>query len=149
MGKAKIRTAEEIGAKWKEVTPGRRAYYEAGIDDPLEDWETNTKLASAAFKAAVSAPDMLTRFLGGVARAGTAKWKRKAKEVGPSRFAEGVAVAEDDFVAGFAPHQAVIAGTEIPDRKPRGDPANYERSKAIGTALHKKRLALIGAGASK
>lgn len=147
MAKPKIRSAEEIGAKWKEVTPGRVGYYEAGIEDPLEDWETNTKLAGAGFKGAVSAPDMLARFLGGVAKAGTAKWKRKAKAVGPSRFTEGVAVAEEDFISGFAPHQAVIAATEIPERKPRGDPANWKRSEKIGVALHKKRLALIGAGA--
>lgn len=149
MPKPKIRTAEEIGAKWKEVTPGRVAYYESGIEDPLEDWETNTKIASAAFKAAVAAPDMQARFLGGVAKAGTAKWKRKAKAIGPRRFSEGVEVAEEDFVTGFEPMQAVIAATEIPERKPRGDPANWERSKKIGAALYKKRLALIGAGATK
>ena len=149
MAKAKIRSAEEIADKWAEITPGRSGYYAAGVEDPLEDWETNTSLAQAAYKAAVSAADIAARFLGGVKRAGTAKWKRKAMAVGPSRFSEGVAVAKDDFRTGFAPHQAVIAATEIPDRKPRGDPANYERSKKIGTALHKKRLALIGAGGGK
>jgi len=146
MAKAKIRSVEEIAAKWKEITPGRRAYYEAGIKDPLEDWETNTALAQAAYKAAVGAADIGARFLGGVKRAGTAKWKRKAMAVGPDRFASGVEVAEEDFKTGFAPHQAVIAATDIPDRKPRGDPGNYERSKKIGTALYQKRLALIGAG---
>ena len=149
MAKSKIRSAEDIAKKWAEITPGRREYYAAGIEDPLEDWETNTTLAQGAYKAAVSAIDIGARFLGGVKRAGTAKWKRKAKAVGPSRFAEGVAVAEDDFRTGFAPFQAVIAATDIPDRKPRGDPANYERSKKIGAALNKKRLALMGAGGGK
>lgn len=149
MAKAKIRGVEEIASKWKEVTPGRVGYYEAGIDDPLEDWETNTKLAQAAYKGAISAVDIAARFVGGVAKAGTAKWKRKAKAVGPSRFTEGVAVAEEDFKEGFAPHQAVIAATDLPERKPRGDPANWKRSEAIGKALNKKRLALIGAGAGK
>ena len=149
MAKAKIRSAEEIADKWAEITPGRSAYYAAGVEDPLEDWETNTVLAQAAYKAAVMAADIGARFLGGVKRAGTAKWKRKAMAVGPSRFSEGVGVAKDDFRTGFAPFQAVIAATDIPDRKPRGDPANYERSKKIGTALNKKRLALIGAGGGK
>lgn len=146
MAKAKIRSVEEIAAKWKEVTPGRAGYYEAGIENPLEDWETNTKLAQGAYKAAVTASDIAARFIGGVARAGTAKWKRKAMAVGPRRFTEGVAVAEEDFRIGFAPHQAVIAATELPERKPRGDPANWGRSEVIGKALNKKRLALIGAG---
>jgi hypothetical protein len=149
MAKAKIRSSEEIAKKWARVTPGRSADYAEGIENPLEDWERNTVLAQAAYKAGISAVDIAARFLGGVKRAGTAKWKRKAKAVGPTRFAEGVAVAEDDFRMGFDPFQAVIAATDIPDRKPRGDPANYERSKKIGTALNKKRLALLGAGGGK
>ena len=149
MAKAKIRSAEEIAKKWAEITPGRREYYEAGIEDPLEDWETNTTLAQGAYKAGISAVDIAARFLGGVKRAGTAKWKRKAKAVGPARFAEGVAVAEDDFKTGFAPFQAVIAATELPERKTRGDPGNRKRSEAIQIALNKKRLALMGAGGGK
>jgi len=146
MAKAKIRSAEEIAKKWARVTPGRATDYAAGITDPLEDWERNTTLAQAAYKAAISTVDIAARFVGGVKRAGTAKWKRKAEAVGPTRFSEGVAVAEIDFKTGFEPFQAVIAATDIPDRKPRGDPANYERSRKIGAALNKKRLALMGAG---
>lgn len=146
MAKPKIRPVEDIAGKWKEITPGRRGYYEANVADPLEDWETNTALAQAAYKGAVTAVDIAARFLGGVKRAGTAKWKRKAMAVGPGRFAEGVEVAEEDFKDGFAPFQAVIAATDIPERKPRGDPANYERTKKLGVELYKKRLALIGAG---
>lgn len=146
MAKAKIRSSEEIAEKWAEITPGRREYYEAGIDAPLEDWETNTLLAKVAYKAGIGAVDILARFAGGVKKAGTAKWKRKAKEVGPARFAEGVGVAKDDFKTGFEPFQAVIAATELPERKMRGDPANRKRSEVIQIALNKKRLALIGAG---
>lgn len=149
MAKAKIRSAEDIAEKWARVTPERRSDYEAGIADPLEDWETNTVLAQAAYKAGISAVDIAARFLGGVKRAGTAKWKRKAQAVGPTRFAEGVAVAKDDFRTGFAPFQAVIAATELPERKMRGDPGNRKRSEVVQVALNKKRLALMGAGGGK
>ncbi|TSA40265.1 hypothetical protein D4Q85_00065 [bacterium] len=146
MGKAKIGGIDDITAKFVEVTPGRSAYYEAGVKNPLEDWEANTVAAAAAYKAAVGAADIMRRFTGGAKKAGTAKWKRKAAEVGVDRFGPGVIASEADFKEGFEPFVAVIAGTEMPERKPRGDPANYKRSEAIGTALFKKRLALIGAG---
>lgn len=149
MAKAKIRSVEDIAKKWTRVTSDRGTDYAAGIEDPLEDWETNALLAQAAYKAGVSAVDIMARFVGGVKRAGTSKWKRKAKAVGPTRFAEGVAVAEEDFKTGFAPFQAVIAATELPERKMRGDPANRKRSEAIQIALNKKRLALMGAGTGR
>jgi len=146
MVKAKIGSIEEITKKFIEVTPGRAPYYESGIEDPKEDWETNTVLASSAYKAAVTAVDIAKRFTGGVKKAGTAKWQRKARELGVDRFGPGVIAAEGDFKTGFDPFVAVIAATEMSARKPRGDPANYKRVEEIGTALFKKRLALIGAG---
>ena len=149
MAKAKIRSVDDIAEKWARVTPDRRADYEVGITDPLEDWEKNTTLAHAAYKAGVSAVDIAARFIGGVKRAGTEKWQRKSKAVGPGRFAEGVAVAKDDFKTGFAPFQVVIATTELPERKMRGDPGNRKRSEVIQIALNKKRLALMGAGGGK
>jgi len=148
MAKPKIRSIDEITKKYIEVTPGRAPFYESGVTDPLEDWEVQTVAAAAVFKAAVTAPDIGKRFAGGAKRVGTAKWKRKAIEVGVDRYGPGVLAAEADFKTGFEPFVSVIAATEIPERKPRGDPANYKRVEAIGTALFKKRLALIGAGGS-
>lgn len=146
MGKAKIGSVDDIAAKFGEVTPGRAPYYASGVENPLEDWETQTAAAMGAFKAAVSAADIGKRFAGGVRKAGTSKWKRKAIEVGVDRYGPGVMASVQDFKDGFEPYAAVIAATEMPDRKPRGDPGNYKRAEAIGTALFKKRLALIGAG---
>lgn len=148
MAKPKIGSIDEITNKFIEVTPGRAPYYESGVRDPKEDWEAATVAAAKAFKAAISAPDIERRFSGGAKKAGTAKWQRKAIDVGVGRFGPGVLAAEADFKAGFEPYVATIAAVEMSERKPRGDPANYKRSEEVGSALHKKRLALIGAGAS-
>lgn len=146
MAKAKVRGTDEITKKFIEVTPGRSAYYAAGVEDPLEDWETNTVLSMAAFKSAVAAADIGKRFVGGAKRAGTAKWKRKSVDIGVDRFGPGVSASELDYKAGIEPYVAVIGATELTGRKPRGDPANLKRVEEVATALHRKRLALIGAG---
>jgi len=146
MAKAKVRSTDEITKKFIEVTPGRSGYYAVGVENPLEDWEANTVSAMLAYKAAVTAGDIGKRFVGGAKRAGTAKWKRKAVDVGVDRYGPGVAASEADFRVGIEPYVAVIAATDMPDRKPRGDPENMKRVTAIATALHAKRLALIGAG---
>jgi len=148
MPRVKAPSAAEIAEKWAGVTPGRASYYEAGVTSPAEDWEKNTAAQASNFKAAVQAADIDKRFSGGVHKAGTAKWQRKAKDVGVSRFGTGVSAAKGDMSAGVEPYVAVINATDLPSRKPRGDPGNMERVKAIATALHTKRLALIGAGVS-
>lgn len=145
MAKSKVATIEEITKKWLEITPTRVSYYEAGINTPDEDWATNTIAAMGAYKGAVQAADIGRRFAGGVKKVGTEKWKRKALELGVDRYGPGVLAAGDDYKAGFAPFIEVIEGTDLPDRKPRGDPANIERVKKLADALFKKRLALIGA----
>lgn len=147
MPKPEVPSAEDVAKKWKEETPRRATYYEKNTPVKADLWETNTEAAAPNYKAAVSSPDIDKRFKGGVKRAGGAKFKRKVEAVGISRFGPGVEAAEEDMKNGVDPYLAVIAATEIGARKPRGDPANYERVKKIGDALHAKRLALLAAGA--
>lgn len=140
-----IKSIEEIAAKWAEVTPGRATYYEKYASVAGADWESGATAAKGAFKSAVTAAGIESRYAGGIKKAGGAKYERKVKAVGVSRFGPGVAAATEDMKAGFAPHRDVIAA-EVPKLKPRGprgDPANYGRSEQLGKALAKKRLALI------
>jgi len=145
MAKILLRPVDDIAKKWAEVTPGRATYYEAGVKAPLKDWATETSAASATYKAAVTAPNIDKLFLGGVKRAGTPKWQRKATELGVPRFGPGVAAALPDYKEGWAPYHEELSRLEIPERGPRGSDANYEIVKKIGMALFKKRLALRAA----
>jgi hypothetical protein len=142
MVKLTLRSLDEIAKKWVEVTPARAAYYEAGVKAPKQDWATEAAAAAPVFKAAVSNPAIDKLFTAGVKRAGTPKWQRKATTVGVSRFGPGVTAAQPDYASGFGPYHDELTKIEVPERKPRGDEANYERVKAIGKALNKKRLAL-------
>lgn len=146
MGNVKIGSIDDIGKKYIDVTPGRSQYYQAGVEHPKADWEAGAAAAVPNLKAAVSAANFGQRVLGGIKKAGTAKWQKKATTLGVSRYGPGVQAAGDDYKAGFAPFQAVISGTTLPERRPRGDPANNQRSAAMGAALTAKRIALLGAG---
>ena len=142
----KIASAAEIAAKWVEVTPGRSRYYETNTPASASDWEANTKAAESIYAAAISAAGVSKRFAGGVAKAGAAKFARKVTALGVSRFGPGVQAAVSDMQAGFDPYVAIIAAISLPKKGPRGDSANYARVAAVGDPLHKKRLALLGAG---
>jgi hypothetical protein len=145
MPKLAVKPLDKIVKKWVEVTPGRAPYYEAGVTEPLRDWAANASAAAPAYKAAVTAPNIDKLFTGGIKKAGTGKWQRKAKEVGVGRFGPGVTAAEPDYKDGFGPYADELAKTEVPARGPRGSDQNFEKVKAIGKALLAKRLALRAA----
>ena len=142
-----VPSADVIAKKWVDVTPARASYYEEEAPKAGNLWETNTIGAKGTYKAAVADPKISDRFAGG-ARGKAEKFARKVTDVGVGRFGPGVSAAEADMEAGFDPYAAVLAGITVSDRKPRGDPANYNIVKEIGDPLHKKRLALLGALAS-
>jgi len=136
----------DIVAKWVEETPRRAAYYERETPKAAERWEERARGAGPTYKSAVTAPDIEKRFTGGIKRVGAAKFRRKVLAVGVARFGPGVTAAKEDYDAGFGPYVDVLKVIDVPARKPRGDPANYDRVRVIGTELNKKRLALLAAG---
>lgn len=145
MVKATVPTADTVAKKWVEVTPGRASYYEANAPAAAGKWEANTKAAASNYKAAIQAGNIGQMFAGGVAKAGSAKFARKVTALA-GRFGPGVSAAQQDMATNVAPYLTVISQTDLSERKPRGDAANYSRVKAIGDALHAKRLAQAAAG---
>lgn len=136
----RIKSLDKIKEKWAKVTPERAPYYEEGISAPARDWKEEAVKGQAAYEAAMRDPKVLALRRANIEKAGTEKWQRKAKAVGPTRFREGVPAAEEDFGTGFAPYHATISAVVLPEKGARGDPKNYARVKAIGDALHKKRM---------
>ena len=135
-----IKSLAAIREKWTRVTPGRIEDYKLGIQNPKRDWQEETAAADTNYKAAVDAAHAKGMFKKGVEACGTAKWKDRSLKKGPGRFGEGVYIAGPDYEKGFSPYRETIAGTDLPDRFPRGDPRNYDRVRAVGTALHDKRV---------
>ena len=147
MGKITVKSAAEVAQKWADVTPGKASYYEVEAPAAAEEWERATAAAGAVYKAGIAVAGIEKRFVGGVKRAGAAKFRRKVTDVGVSRYGPGVGAAKADMEAGFAPYRDVLDGMDIPDRGPRGSPGNYAIVEKVGTALHKKRLAVLAATA--
>jgi len=135
-----IRPLADIARKWGEVTPARASEYQAGVQNPKRDWAENTAAAEGAYEDGVQAAIQDKRFGRGVRDAGTGKWQKKAVELGVARWPAGVRAAQSDYQNGFAPYHDVIARTTLPPRFGRGDPRNYQRSEAMGTALHEARV---------
>ena len=142
-----VKSASDIAKKWAEVTPGKAGYYQAEAPAAAAEWEANTVAAGPVYMAGIQVAGIQQRFVGGVKRAGAAKFSRKVTSVGVARYGPGVAAAKEDMAKGVAPFLAILDGLEIPDRGPRGSPGNYAIGQKVGDALHKGRLALLAATA--
>ena len=123
--------------KWKRRASVAAPDYEAGIDNPRTSWEESTLKAADSQAKGVQQAIANKSFEKGIKKAGNAKWQQRAKQLGAQRFAEGVAVAEDAYKAGFQPYKEAIERVSLPPKGPKGDPRNYARVAAIGEALRK------------
>ncbi len=135
-----IRSITEIANKWKTVTPQRAEVYRNNVTSPLRNWEQETLAAKERQKEGMRKAIEEDRIAKGVAKAGQGKWSKNTQAKGPSRWVEGVGLAEADYATGFAPFRDVIEQTDPGPRFAKGDPRNWERSKKIGLALHQKKI---------
>ena len=134
---AEIRSAEEQASKWANVTPGRSAEYQKGVQAPKRDWGTATKAALEAYKAGLTASVAKGSWLKGVTRAGTGKWQANSVSKGVQRWGPGVQLAQDDYQRAIGPYNEAIRRTTLPPRFARRDPRNLERVRVIVEALVK------------
>jgi len=135
-----IRSTAENAAKWKRRTENAGAEYEQGVNNPKKDWAAETAKAEGNYEKGVQAAITKKRFGKGVVKAGNAKWKNGAVQKGVQRFGPGVQASGDNYAKGFSPYAEVIKNTTLPPRYPKGDPRNFDRVKAMGTALHNKKV---------
>ena len=132
---ANIKDISASAGKWQRRSSVASPDYQAGVQSPRTSWAQASIAAASAFKSAVVAAANAGRYEGGVKAAGDEKWRTGAMEKGPSRFAEGVALAVGDWERGFSPFQSTIAALTLPARGPKGSPQNLQRVAAVAAAL--------------
>lgn len=140
-----VKSAGASADKWSRNAANASGDYKKGVQSPRRSWAGATAAAADAWQQGVTEAASNGRFESGVQSAGDAKWSRKASQVGAQRYGSGVQAAKGDYQAGFAPYASVIEGVTLPPRGPKGSPGNYERTSAIGKALHDAKVG--GAGA--
>jgi hypothetical protein len=133
-----------IVEKWMRVSAASEESYKEGIQNPRKDWARETALSESNYKAAVTKAASEGRFGKGVRQAGTEKWQRNAIAKGPARWSQGINLSSDAYSTGFAPYRQVIESTKLPDRRPKGDPANIDRVRVMAAALHEAKIRMKG-----
>lgn len=95
--------------------------------DAASNWETGVQeaISEGRFAEGVNNP--------------TRSWQETTLEVGPQRFAQGVQRSQQTWQDAFSDFADVLEGLNLQPRGSRGSAANYERSRAVGEALHNAR----------
>jgi len=139
-----IKSMDRIKSKWKDVAGRSGDQYTEGVKNPRKDWKKSTQAANANWKAGTQQAITRDSFKSGVDRSSTETWQDGAINKGASRYGAGIELGQDAYAKGFEPYANVIAATTLPDRKPKGDPANITRVSVMAKALHDKKLSLSG-----
>lgn len=132
--------------KWASRAAASSAEFAQNASSAASEWESNAIAAASNYKAAVTAGNIEQRFAGGIRRSGAARYADRVQSVGATRYSQGVSEGQGQYAARVTPFYQVIASTQLPARKPRGDAANLQRVAVLADALHKARLAAVAAG---
>jgi hypothetical protein len=129
-----------VAQKWARRASAASGDYADGVQNTTRSWQAAAQAAEKNYQAGVQQAAAAGRFGKGVARVGDSKWKKRAVEVGPARYSQGVSIAEQDYSAQVAPFLEVIGRTDLPPRGPAGSDGNFQRVMAIGKALRQLKV---------
>lgn len=139
-----VKPLDRIARKWIDRASVAGAEYEAGVSAPKVPWSQAAQAAGQIYRSAVTEAAQQGRFEAGVQAAGDAKWQNRARQLGPTRFAQGVQVAEADYRQRFGMVRQAIEAVTLPARGPKGSPAQVARFQAMRDALIAAGRALRG-----
>lgn len=131
----RVPSAGDVATKWASVTPGRAADYTKGVQSSGPAWQSGVDSAGPTYGAAVQQAIADGRWTRGVSGKG-GFYSAQAANIGAPRWSTGVLAARDRYGASMGGVLSTIAGVQLPARQPAGSPANMERSRIVGEALH-------------
>jgi hypothetical protein len=136
----KVPDLSRVAAKWQQNAGAASPAYAEGVQNPKNDWQRRTLAAADNYKVATQKAISEGRFAKGVQKVSSDDQIQASVQKGTARYGQGIALAGPDFAAGIEPVLQVIAATQLPPKKPKGDPSNIQRVAALAAAQHQAKL---------
>jgi len=136
----KVKDAATAASKFVQRAQAAAPDYAKGVTGAGNTWQAHAAAASDAWGQGVQAAVAGGRFVKGIQRVGGQKWETAATTKGAQRYPQGVAQAGPNWQAATAPYLDTIAALTLPPRRPKGDPANFQRAQMVADALRKKKV---------
>lgn len=136
----KVKDAAASAQKFVQRAQAAAPDYVKGVQGAGQAWQTNAAAANDSYVAGVTTAANAGRFAKGVNAAGGAKYEAAAAGKGAQRYPQGVAQSGPNWQAKTQPFLDTISSLTLPPRRPKGDPANFQRSQLVAEALRKRKV---------
>jgi len=145
-GQCRTIAGRRICNRWQRNTTAAGDYYRKGLRSPRRPWGKCTCEAQGRYKSGVDKAHGRGAFKRGVKRVGSRGFKVRTLLKGPTRFAEGVHGAGNDYAKGFAPYHSHFPSIRMGPRFRRRDPRNINRCAAVCSAYGRLKVGKATAG---
>src|SRR5262249_35035117 len=137
-----LRVKDTATARDKFTNRGAAAAgdYANGVKTAGQQWQQGAGAGAGNYAAGVQ--DAITRgaFAKGIQQSGSQRYQDRASTVGAQRFPQGIRDAGPTWEANTAPYLQTLASLNLPPRRPKGDPANFQRVQVVGDALRRRKV---------
>lgn len=136
----KTKPSDLVVKKWQTRAGGAGGDYAAGVQNPKRPQAQAAAAAAQTWATGVQQAVTNGTFAKNVL-ASQDKYTRNATGKGAARYPQGITAAVPDFSNKIDKVLAVLNTVDVPARMPKGDPANWQISMAVGQALRAAKLA--------
>lgn len=140
----KVKDPAASATKYTNNTANAVPAYKAGVQSPKTSQSAAAVAAVGNWQTAVSSTAARNAFVAGLNKAGDTAWMNGALNKGADRYPVGTRLAAPKWQANVTPYLQTIASFTLPPKGIRGAAQNWQRSQALGLALHQQKLQLKG-----
>jgi hypothetical protein len=142
----KVKDPNASATKYTNNTANAVPAYKAGVQAPKTSQSTAAIAAVGNWQQAVSSQQARAAYTSGLTRSGDQGWMNGALNKGADRYPVGTRLAAPKWQANVTPYLQTIAGFTLPPKGIRGAAQNWQRSQALGLALHNQKVQRQGGG---
>jgi hypothetical protein len=143
----KVKDPATSAQKYVTNTANAVNAYKAGVQSPKQSQSAAAVAAAGNWQQAVNSPQALAAFKSGLTKAGDTAWVNGALNKGAARYPQGTQLAAPKWQQNVQPYLQTIASFNLPPKGIRGAAQNWQRSQALGQALHNQKVQASGGGA--
>lgn len=136
----KTKSTDTVVKKWQTRAGGAGSEYATGVQNPKRDQAQAAAASAQTWATGVQQAVTNGTFAKNVLAAKD-KYVRNATGKGAARYPQGIVAAVPDFTNKIDKVLSVLNSIDVPARMPKGDPANWQISMAVGQALRAAKLA--------
>lgn len=124
-----VKDVAASAAKWSTRANAASTDYGNGVQNTTTDQAQAAANSAQVWAQATQQAAANGTFAKAVLAAGTAKWKAGVKNLGVTRYGQGVSQASGKYSSGVQPFFAALSSATLPPRQTKGN--NAARSQAV------------------